>query len=527
MKNQIWFFILISITISCSFVDEISTYKELDENNENELQIVTCDTSIYYANSFTYSDTSLIIIGTKKKNDIIVDYHGELLFKDISYIETKNTYFFPTLAFIGMNIFLIANDGSLLLNSIGIEPYVKIIYPYGSSGSCPYVYSKNNNKFCLEGEAFGISLGKALESETTIILNNASPENDQIKIKLTNERPETHFFNNVKFSAIETDKNSKVYADNHNKLAVVQNNKSIKIAKDNYGKDITNLLINSDENYWESDLSNTTLENNFEDRIYIDLKPNQNIDSISLIISAINTEISNEVFKYLQQLLGKEFIDFTSALENDPEIISILKNTLKRSALKIDVWNGYSWEYCDLIYPEANHVKFNKLVRIPNIKCIDNIIKLRLRSLCDVWKIDAINFDDSFSRPIKIIHPKIKEFGCSVKANKSQLEKKDEEYIKLLPGDSITFSYDCISPSYNKKITYAVKIGGYLYEWIIDNNTSYQCNRNLAKLSSPKIKFVKKLLKNVDYILPIIYKNWETNKNNKHEIPLITRIGLK
>ncbi len=65
-------------------------------------------------------------------------------------------------------------------------------------------------------------------------------------------------------------------------------------------------------------------------------------------------------------MLGDEFVNFTKALETDQEIIDLMKEALQRSSLKIDVWNGQEWKFIDLIYPEANRVKFRKLVRIPN-----------------------------------------------------------------------------------------------------------------------------------------------------------------
>ncbi len=175
----------------------------------------------------------------------------------------------------------------------------------------------------------------------------------------------------------------------------------------------------------------------------------------------------------MQTLLGEEFVNFTKAAEDDPEVIDILKKTLDRSALKLDVWDGSNWKYIDLIYPEANSIKFNKLVRLPLIKDEDEIMKIRLRCLSDVWEIDAINYDDSELGNFILHQPKLLECESDSRDAISNIHAKDNLYTKLLPGQSINLKYEPVKISNDNKITYAVKCQGYLYEWIIDNSLTH------------------------------------------------------
>ena len=174
---------LILLNITCRSIQEISTFKDLSEEvTDGDLQIVTRDTTVYYVNKFNYTDSTINISGETFKNDVRVSYEGTLFFKDIAYIQTTSSSMFKTLVFVGATGFLVYSGASLLQESSGIETIVKIVYPAGDA-SCPFIYAWEGSKYNLQGEAFGISLGKALESETSIILPDIERIRNGIEIK--------------------------------------------------------------------------------------------------------------------------------------------------------------------------------------------------------------------------------------------------------------------------------------------------------------------------------------------------------
>lgn len=513
--NKIFLIAFILTLYGCSYVQEVSTFQDLREAKDNgNLQIVTRDTTVYYADNFTYSDSSININGISKKSNLEIEFNGPLYFKDIAYVQSSGSSFMGGLLFLGANALIIGN-GVSVLGSSGINAAVKIVYPTygGGGGSCPYIYSWDGNNYKLEGEAFGTALGKALETQTFVVLKDLKSSRNRLKLKLSNERPETHFFNNIKLVAVETGNDETVYADNHNSLCIVKKHKKILKAFDRNNVEITDLLINDDNHYWKSDLSSATTEANFEDKIIVELKNIDQVDSISLMVSALNSEISSVVFSYLQKTLGDEFANFTKAAETDPDIIDILKKTLNRSALKIDIWDGTNWKYADLIYPEANTIKFKKLVRLPVIETNNCIMKIRLRCLSDVWKIDALNFDDSPTDKSILVQPQLLFYKSDAQSDSSSILNKDDNYVKLLPGQSINLEYENVSAPTDKKITYALNVGGYLYEWLIDNSTIPGDGIKNLSTSTPKLLLVKEMLKNFDAILPLIYSDWKEIKN--------------
>jgi len=523
--SNILFFITVILLITCQSAKEITYYKDLSKaSREGAIQVVTIDTSVYYINKFTFNDTSITGTGTREKNQIKTDFNGQLLFKDISYIQSSDTDLLKSFAFLGVTTFIVLSGVSVITAESGLEATIKIVYPEGSAGgSCPFIYSWNGKKFVLEGEAFGTALGKALEYETCTMLPALISEKGKIKIKLTNERPETHFFNKVKLITCETDFDSKVYTDNNNFLWPVKKQVKLLSAVDQNDSDITELIIEDDNFYWQSDLTSAEVESSFEDQIVVYFPKNKDIDSVSIIISAINTTISSIVFKKLQSLLGDEFVNFMRATEDDPEMIEILKETLTRSSLKIDVWDGNDWIYQGMIYPEANHIKFQKLLRISTDINYSEFLKIRFRCMTDVWKLDAIFMDDS---PVTRLITQEVTLTSAQFNNKNiidEIGKTDNNYVTLIPGEEINLEFEEIKYSNQKKINYALLVEGYLYEWVIDRSEILKSGQIAINTNTQKLKIVKTLLRNFDLFLPMIYEEWKLVRDEKVITSVINR----
>jgi len=516
MKSIIIFFVIVFalILVSCQSANQILTRSDLNKAKmHGNIQIVSIDSTVYYVNNFSFNDSSINVNGTQKKSGLLNEYIGDLYFKDIAYIQSNGSDIWGNTAFVALTGLILYSGASAITTTSGINADVKIVYPSysGGSGSCPFIYAWDGNEYLLGGEAFGTALGKALETETSIVLSELKPSDNKLKIKIINERSETHFFNNIKLVAVETAKEATVYSDNNNNLRSTCKHENILAAYDIYKTEITSQLNNDDNVYWESDLSSANAESSFEDKIFIELEPLAEQDSISLIISAVNTDISSRVFSFLQKILGDEFANFTKAAETDIEIIKVLKETLNRSALKVDIWDGRDWKYVDLIYPEANQVEFKKLVRVPVI--INNSeMKIRLRCLSDVWKLDAVYFDDSRPKEFTICEIDPLHFQSDSQNNFHFIEEKDNSYMKLLPNEIINIEYVALNIPPEKKVTYAITVGGYLYEWIIDNSKIIGNALENLNTSTPKMLMVKELLKNIDSILPFIYNDWSNSQ---------------
>ena len=70
INSKTYLILFILLLSGCYSVNEISTYKELgDARRDGEIQIVMRDSTVFYVDKFTYSDSSINIRGFKKKSN--------------------------------------------------------------------------------------------------------------------------------------------------------------------------------------------------------------------------------------------------------------------------------------------------------------------------------------------------------------------------------------------------------------------------------------------------------------------------
>jgi len=395
------------------------------------------------------------------------------------------------------------------------NPTVELVHPSGSS--CPFIYSWQGNRYVLEGEAFGIAYGKAQEMTTSTVLPNLNLNGENLQVRITNERPETQFFNTISLHVVEIEPHAKIIADNNQDLWPVFKTSNPLSAFDNSERNVLNKLFERDNQYWESDLDDHILKSDFEDIIELSFQRPNNYKNGSLTIHAINTYFANLVYEKMFEFLGDQALPFLQALENDPEIIQGFNDWIIESSLKVSVWDGTSWNQCGLIYPEANVAPFSRLVRLDIPNDSGDKVKIQLKSVTDIWKIDAVGLDWT---PVEKLEKKVVpllSIGGQLSENQIELiDKKDDQYAVLLPSQKIDLVFKNLAAPEGKNLSYALDVGGYLYEWLPEKKTS-SLFAGYGKMIGPdRIGFAKFLLNNKSLLLPPLYAEWRKLKQKEY-----------
>lgn len=501
---------------ACTYSEKIYLRSQLlDPLTTGTITVMTLEKKIYRLTNYKLKDSTILGTGFLEDDQTPVPFKGELHFNNIAYVQIQKTSFWrgvkivvPIVVF-GATA-LAAFDGN---NGLLIEPIVSYRPPIGSGGSCPFVYSWNGQEYILEAESFGAALGKGLEMNTVSVLNTIKPDADKLKIKITNERPETHFFNAIRLLAVETDDSVTVIADNYNQLWSVKKPVASILAKDHSQRNVTLTLAEPDRMYYESDMKGAAPGGKYEDMVELHFPNPTHAQNGSVIIEAINTKFSISAFNYLFGFLDEQSIEFTDAIDNDPEMIAILNQWLHDASLSVSVWNGTDWEITGALLPEANEIPFSRLIRVTAPPAARDTLKIRLTSLTDVWKLDAVTIDWGYANPLRTkeirLQTAIHSSGNDVS---KELWKNDDQYIVNFPPNEILLSCNAVKPVHGKKIVYALDARGYLYEWIgySDSVSGHHSHPNI--FPSGKLSYVKSLLRNKHIVLPFIYEEWKNIK---------------
>ncbi len=291
------------------------------------------------------------------------------------------------------------------------------------------------------------------------------------------------------------------------------------LAIDHSGKNVTALIDSEDSRYWESDLANITFNSSLQDGLELRFARPENSGNAALLIDAINTELITSVYQSVFSFLGDDALLFLHKLETDSNIIALMHKWLQDCALHVSVWNNGQWEPAGSIFPEANAVPFQRLVylQIPESSSADKIVRIRLHSLPDVWKINSITLDwmPERARDIQTV-PLHQADGPGGLSGKEILSRQDQDYAVLLPGDKIDLWFENKGLIKSPAVTAVLAVSGYLHEWLRQDDTINTFSLGAAGIwGNDRLAALTYLMNEKRLLLPPIYSDWKNHKLQK------------
>jgi hypothetical protein len=389
---------------------------------------------------------------------------------------------------------------------------------YQGGSSCPFIYSMSDTGYCLEAEAFGTALGKAMEIETRSCLPALSFKNRDLQIRLSNERLETQYINAVSLAVVTHPAGTVVVLDNAQTPWLVSRPQKPVLAVDHSGNNITALVDSKDTVFWESDLANTTFNSTLQDNIELQFEQPGNGKDAALIVDAINTELITSVYHSVFNFLGDDALLFLHKLETDSTTISLMHKWLQDCALHVFVWNNEQWEPCGFLLPEANAVPFQRLVylQLPASGSAERNVRIMLSSLPDVWKINSVALDWQPQRARTIKPVRLSKAAGPAGLNQTRnILQNDDHYAVLLPGESIDLVFEKNKIMQGQAVTPVIAVRGYLHEWLVQDSTSKTFSLIGNILGDDRVAALTYLMKDKRLLLPPIYAGWKNYRKGE------------
>jgi hypothetical protein len=469
------------------------------------------DGSLYELTQYSLTDTSLIGTGYIRSKGS-GSFSGELPLAQIRYIQSSRTSFWKGVAAAGaIGLFIAAASPALESADFSVTPQEGYHPPYSGGyggGSCPFIYSWDGRRNVLEGEAFSVALGASLELMTSTVLKSLKADSLLSRVVITNERPETHHFNTITMQAVEADRNADVILDPSNIPWPVYRISPPDAASTPFSKDILPAIGRQDGIFWGANGRSEPIPEHFRDVLEAEFTVPDHTTDGTFVVRAMNTKLSNTVFDLLFRFLGDQSLAFLNAVENDPEMVSTLKDWIRECSLKISVWHEDGWQQIGAVTPEANEVGFSRAIRI-RIPESEPKVRIRLESLSRVWMLDAIGIDWT---PVRALPGRgmrlVSATGPRGEDLRTTLKASDDAYAVLFPPQSIDLRFQTsgVAPK-GKKFVYVLNVQGYLYEWFT-SRTEVAGGLPVVR-EADKIPFLKFLLRNRGLFLGQVFAEWE------------------
>ena len=495
----------------CATSQKIATRDEFANlTADRPLTVYAQDDRVYQLRQHVLADSVIHGSGALSQRGDTTPFEGAIPFGEIIAVKTDSRSLIKGLAVVGITALFVTYLAEGTGSSGGLTATEDFLYHWPSGGggsSCPYIYAWDGARYELQAEPFGIALGKALELTTLHLLPAARAENGVVRLRLTNEREETHYVNSIQLRVIDLGAASAAVLDGNGRAWPLSHPVAPVTGHDKSGRDILPQVVSADGRMWECDPSSLTVGSGYEDVLEVAFARPRQDSTGSLVLTGINTSLSTAVYGYLCRMAGDQTAVLAHAIETDPELIAELREYLRDASLEALVWNGREWEPAGAFQPEASAVTFSRALRIRIPDGAGEIVQVRLRSLADVWKIDAISAEWGDRQPLPMTPLEmLSAIGPSGEELRDALGDDDGNYAVLLPPDRVDLTFAAARPVAGARVAYAVAGRGYLLEW--DRRAADAGSATLAAFvpEGRRIEFLKELLKHRELALQPVYE---------------------
>lgn len=500
--------VVLSGCYSSSRVTEFQHLREAS-NQDLTIRLLAVDSTLYTLDTFAFTDSTIFGVGTGTKGGVTAEFEDTLNFSDIVFIERVKRGNSKALWVVPMAIAVGAGLSALMSND-----EFEIIRKQELEGSCPFIYSYDGSGYVMEAEAFSTSISRSLETRTFHLLPSLVAEEGSLNIRIANERPETHLVNSVHLYAVDVENAATPVPDTENLFWPVTAAEPPVTAVDHAGRNVRDSLSEKDGRYWISDLDNITTGSGFRDRLTLQFDMPEGRSEALLILNAINTFLSTEIYRSVGSILDDQNLRFYRALEEDQELIELMLDWIRTSSLTVEVEQDGHWREVGVIPPEANIVPFTRAIQLKHLARDGKPLTIRLSALTDVWKIDAVTLAPIDTQPLSLHPLKLRAIEASAPGPgiDRDLAVEDSSYAMVLPPDYLDLSFDDAPSETMDNPAYVIAVSGFMYEWFPESDRAIAAAIADVFSDVDRLKLLKQIVRREELFLPPIYARWSRSR---------------
>lgn len=454
--------LLLAVLLSgCYSSSQTTRFDDLEKAKEKEYPIrtLTVDSTLYTFDSFSFTDTTISGEGRKKRDNSIEEFKGTLNFSEIVFVERLKSNNWKAFWIIPMSAAVIGGVVQLT------EPSELNIHR--PVGSCPLVSSYNGSEFVMEAEVFSTAISKSFETQTFHLLPSLSAVENELRIRIGNERPETHLVNDVALYAVDALDYQSLVLDVDNAVWGLRKPQRPVRATDHSGAEVLETVSRKDGRFWKTNLNELSSNSDFRDRLVTEFELPPGVSQATLVVDALNSELITQVYQIAGAMVGENSLLFYRSLQQDQPLKDFFRHWIRKTSLTVELATEHGWKEIGAILPEANVIPFTRAIRLTNLEEAREPLRIRLSSLTDIWHIDAVSVDYSSkellpTRPLELISAKASHNTMDVS---KVIANTDSLYVTIMPSEYIDLTFEDTLTSNMQNPKYIVSAGGYFYEW--------------------------------------------------------------
>jgi len=350
-------------------------------------------------------------------------------------------------------------------------------------GSCPTIYSHNEEGRLLEAELFSHSISSRYETDDLDRLDISHKSDGTLSFDVINEALETHYINKINLLAVDHPPGYEAFPTSEQNILMVGSTEQLLEATSKSGVDVLGLIESRDSQFYQSGskILQEFTEQVSDDWIDLAVKTPAGARNVYVAIKARNTLFAT-VFLYDIAIAGQGFeaLDWLGSDIASPWYAWRFADWFQESfSIKVQIQRGNSYVPVDRIAP-TGPITWHQAAagfRIPS----EEITRLRLSFMPDNWVIDwiGVSFDSTDAIQQTTFKPSdiVTHHSNNQYQTIDQLSDKDSSYFITYPGDFHELSFNIDTVPQDKERTYFLASHGYYIEWLrmtwMDENGNY------------------------------------------------------
>jgi hypothetical protein len=425
------------------------------------------------------------------------EFSGEIPFSEIMLVQTSQPDLMKTLLIYGTVAFMSVYGQNIFDTSTNSMLYASVHYPGGGDSSCPFVFTFDGEEYHFESETFAGAFAEGLERTNIERLNKLREYNNEYRLVLANQRPETQFVNELGLIVVNHPHGTEIVPDIEGNFHTVEEYIQPVTAVTLRGRDVRASVNEKDNLWWETDLHSVTLADSFgiRDGLILEFPKQPGAISGKLILNAVNTRLVNFTLEKIFRYMGPNKLLWYRLINSDPaEKARLLQWITRESGFTVSVWQEDAW-IPKAWFPNAGPFKdMEKLVLLDLRRISGETVRIKLESSPDLWRVDRVAIDYSVNREFETIPlTPVRAVTESGREITDLLIAEDSLYYATIPGQYAHISFPAVPPENLLSRSYILKSGGYYYAWMQTDDTD---RFDLLSRIFDEPQFVGKLLFN-------------------------------
>jgi hypothetical protein len=348
-----------------------------------------------------------------------------------------------------------------------------LICPKCCFGSCPTVYTGDEQEYKLEAELFSQCIAKQLEEADRDLLTGPVKPGGRYPIRITNEALETHYLNTLKVKALSYPANRTLVLTGAGRPVLIGDLLEPDEVRTRRGADLRDVVSRADTRYYRSGDAAVAgmLNGDLFDWIDVTATLPPGRDSTTLILRLQNTLLSTVLlYDIVLGSQGLEALNWVDRMDTDTAYARQFRALYREfSGVRIQL-SGENGRHVEYRVEDPGPLAW-KDVAVPIPVGNTGTVQLRIRFVSDNMKIDRIAFSPDppssasvFEETLELLEVEDHE-GRKREDVAAALEAVDDRYLMTSPGEWYHFEYAVPEhPGYATAIL--VESQGYYHEWI-------------------------------------------------------------